>query len=178
MFDIAGVVGLFFIMPVVLGGFTNYFLPLMLGIPDMLYPRINNLSYWLYLLGVFFLLCGVFIEEGIGLGWTLYPTLICVDYHTSVAVDYLTLAVLSLGFSSILNSVNVVGTILATRRKLYSLTKLNLYLWGNLLTSVLLIIVLPILAGGAVMLICDRNLNCCFFDVVGGGDLIMFQHLF
>jgi len=167
-----------FIMPVVLGGFVNYWLPVIIGCPDMLFPRINNLSFWLYFLGVLFVVFGVIIEEGIGLGWTLYPTLICVDFHSSCCVDFCIFAVHLLGVSSIVNSVNVLGTLLCCRKRYYSFVVLSLFIWGVLLTSLLLILCLPILAGGLTMILFDRNFNTCYYDILGGGDLVLFQHLF
>jgi len=167
-----------FIMPVALGGFTNYFLPGLLGLPDMLFARLNNLSYWVYLLGTLFLLMSSLVEEGAGLGWTLYPALSCVDFHSSIAVDIAMFSVHMLGISSLMNSINVIGTILACRRRYFGLNRITLFVWGILLTSALLVIVLPVLAGGVTMILLDRSLNTCFYDVLGGGDLVLFQHLF
>jgi len=167
-----------FIMPVALGGFTNYFLPGLLGLPDMLFARLNNLSYWVYLLGTLFLLLSSLVEEGAGLGWTLYPALSCVDFHSSIAVDIAMFSVHMLGISSLMNSINVIGTILACRRRYFGLNRITLFVWGILLTSALLVIVLPVLAGGVTMILLDRSLNTCFYDVLGGGDLVLFQHLF
>jgi len=167
-----------FIMPLVLGGFTNYWLPIFIGCPDMLFPRMNNLSFWLYFLGVLLCVFSVFVEEGIGLGWTLYPTLLCIDFHSSCAVDFLIFSVHMLGLSSILNSLNVVGTLFACRRRFYFFTFCSLFLIGLLLTSLLLILVLPVLAGAVTLCLLDRNFNTGYFDILGGGDLVLFQHLF
>lgn len=167
-----------FIMPVIMGGFTNYYLPVMVGFPDMLFPRLNNMSFWLFFLGFACVLSGIVSEEGPGTGWTLYPSLICIDFHSSLACDFIIFAVHMLGVSSILNSLNVVGTLFCCRRKYYSFLFWLLFVWGMLLTSLLLIICLPVLAGGVTMLLVDRNFNTSFYDVIGGGDLVMFQHLF
>lgn len=167
-----------FIMPVLLGGFANYFAPLMCGFPDMIFPRLNNISFWLYFLGVVFLLCGFISEEGMGIGWTMYPTLICYDFHSTIACDFTIFSVHLLGVSSILNSLNVVGTLFVCRKKFFSFVFWLLFIWGLMLTSILLILTLPILAGGVTMILLDRNFNTSFFDVVGGGDLVLFQHLF
>lgn len=167
-----------FIMPVLLGGFANYFAPMMCGFPDMIFPRLNNISFWLYFLGVLFLLCGFISEEGMGIGWTMYPTLICYDFHSTIACDLTIFSVHLLGVSSILNSLNVVGTLFVCRKKYFSFIIWLLFIWGLLLTSILLILTLPILAGGVTMVLLDRNFNTSFFDVIGGGDLVLFQHLF
>lgn len=167
-----------FIMPVVLGGILNYWLPLINGFPDMLFPRINNLSFWLYLNGVLYLLIALLLEEGIGVGWTMYPTLICYDFHSGVSCDFLIFSVHLLGISTIINSINIVGTVLAGRRRYFVLWYLNLFVCSVLLTSFLLIICLPVLAGAVTMVLVDRNYNSAFYDVLGGGDLVLFQHLF
>ena len=108
-----------FVMPVILGGYVNYFAPLILGYPDMVFPRLNNMSFWIFVVSVLFVLCGVLSEEGIGVGWTLYPSLICYDFHSSLACDFIVFAVHLLGVSSILNSINVVGTFFVCRRKYF-----------------------------------------------------------
>lgn len=109
-----------FIMPVILGGITNYYAPVMVGFPDMVFPRLNNMSFWFFFLGFACVVSGIVTEEGVGTGWTLYPTLICIDFHSSLACDFIIFAVHMLGISSILNSLNVVGTIFCCRRKYYS----------------------------------------------------------
>lgn len=167
-----------FIMPVFMGGFANYFVPMIMGAPDMLFPRINNCSLLLFLLGFFFVLFGVVLEEGVGVGWTLYPTLICYDFFTCCAVDFLLFAVHFLGISSLLNAFNLMLTVLCGRTKFFVWFFVCLFLWGVVVSSFLLVLCLPVLAGGVTMLLFDRNLNSCFYDFVGGGDLLLFQHLF
>lgn len=174
-----GIVMIFaFIMPVLLGGFTNFYVPIMAGFPDMIFPRLNNSSLWLYIAGVVIFVTGFSTEEGAGVGWTLYPSLICYDFHSSIGVDFVIFSVHLLGISSILNSLNVVGTVFVCRRKYFSVLNFLLFIWGVLFTSFLLVLTLPILAGGVTLVLLDRNFNTSFFDVAGGGDLVMFQHLF
>ena len=108
----------------------------------------------------------------------MYPSLSCNDFHSSVSVDFCMFSVHMLGVSSLMNSINVIGTILVCRRRYYGFNRMTLFIWGLFLTSVLLVIVLPVLAGGVTMILLDRNLNTCFYDVLGGGDLVLFQHLF
>ncbi|ESL04766.1 cytochrome c oxidase subunit I (mitochondrion) [Trypanosoma rangeli SC58] len=167
-----------FIMPVVLGGLINYFAPVIVGFPDMVFPRLNNMSFWMFMGGFGCLVSGFLTEEGMGVGWTLYPTLICIDFHSSLACDFVIFSVHFLGISSILNSINFIGTIFCCRRKYFSFLVWTLFIWGTLVTSVLLLLTLPVLAGGVTLLLCDRNFNTSFYDVVGGGDLVLFQHLF
>lgn len=138
----------------------------MLGVPDMLFARLNKRG-----------IGGGKLRRG-GLGWTLYPTLLCSDFHSSIAVDFAMFSVHCLGISSILNSINIIGTTLVCRRRYYGFTKVTLFIWGVFLTSVLLVVVLPVLAGAITMVLLDRNINTCFYDVLGGGDLVLFQHLF
>jgi len=130
------------------------------------------------LFGVFLVVFSVFIEEGIGLGWTLYPTLICLDFHSSCAVDFLIFSLHILGLSSIFNSLNIIGTLFACRRRFYFFTFCSLFLLGYLLTSFLLVVSLPVLAGAVTLCLFDRNFNTGYFDVLGGGDVVLFQHLF
>lgn len=148
-----------YIMPIVLGGFTNFYAPLFCGFPDMVYPRLNNTSLWFFLGGCLIFVTGFSTEEGAGLGWTLYPTLICCDFHLGICVDFVIFSVHLLGISSILNSLNVVGTIFVSRRKYFSTLFISLFIWGILLTSFLLILCLPILAGGVTLILFDRNFN-------------------
>nr|DAC80348.1 TPA_asm: cytochrome oxidase subunit I [Leptomonas pyrrhocoris] len=167
-----------FIMPVMMGGLVNYFVPVMAGFPDMVFPRLNNMSFWMYMGGFGCVVSGFLTEEGMGVGWTLYPTLICVDFHSSLACDFAMFAVHLLGVSSILNSINFLGTIFCCRRKFFSFLSWSLFIWGSLITALLLITTLPVLAAGVTLVLCDRNFNTSFYDVVGGGDLVLFQHLF
>lgn len=108
----------------------------------------------------------------------MYPTLICYDFHSGVSCDFLIFAVHVLGLSSLLNSLNIVGSVFAGRRRFYVLWFLNLYVVCVLLTSFLLLLCLPVLAGAVSLCLLDRNYNSAFYDVLGGGDLVLFQHLF
>lgn len=165
-----------FIMPIVLGGYINYFMPIIIGYPDMLFPRLNNISFWNFIFAVIFLVSSILIEEGVGTGWTLYPSLICVDFHPGFSIDIAIFAVHLLGISSILNSLNIIGTFWISRKKFVN--NLNLFLWGSVFTSILLLVFLPVLAGGVTLILLDRNLNTSFFDCCCGGDVVLFQHLF
>lgn len=167
-----------FIMPVIMGGIANYFGPIMLGYPDMVFPRLNNISFWLFFFGFLLLACAFLTEEGIGVGWTLYPSLICIDFHSSLACDFIIFSVHLLGFSSIINSLNILGTFFVAKKKFFSMLYIIMFLWSAIITSILLILCLPVLAGGVTMLLLDRNFNTSFFDVLGGGDLVLFQHIF
>ena len=157
-------------------GLANWMIPLQIGAPDMALPRLNNLSFWILPFAFTLLLSSVFVPGGgPATGWTLYPPLSLQMGDSFLMVAF---AIHMLGISSILGAINVIVTIMNMRAPGMTLLRMPLFVWGWLITAYLLIAVMPVLAGAVTMLITDQQFGTTFFTAAGGGDPVMFQHLF
>ena len=157
-------------------GLANWMVPMMVGAPDMALPRMNNWSFWLLPFAFTLLLGTLFMDSGgPASGWTLYPPL---SLQTGDSFAFVIFAIHIMGISSIMGAINIIATIMNMRAPGMNYLKMPLFVWTWLITAFLLIAVMPVLAGAVTMLLTDRFFDTSFFNAAGGGDPVMFQHIF
>nr|YP_007183148.1 cytochrome c oxidase subunit I [Paratenuisentis ambiguus]CCA94479.2 cytochrome oxidase subunit 1 [Paratenuisentis ambiguus] len=168
----------FLVMPLFMGGLGNLLTPLMMGVSDMAFPRLNNISVLMVYLSLGLYMFSM-LKEGLSPGWTFYPPLSSSVFSPDVSVDISIFSLHLLGVSSILNSINILSTVyMGLSSNSMSLEMTPLFVWSLSVTSVLVVITIPVLAAALAMLLLDRSLNSSFFDPAGAGGLVLYQHLF
>jgi cytochrome c oxidase subunit 1 len=180
LFTIHGTTMIFLVVVPILAGFGNYLVPLMIGAKDMAFPRLNALSYWLFLFGGITLYMSFLAKGGpASASWTMYPPLSEKDFSPGHGVDLWILSLHLLTIASLIGAINFVVTIVNMRTAGMSWMRMPLFIWSIATYAILLILVLPVLSGGLTLLLIDRNFaGAHFFKPGSGGSAVLFQHVF
>nr|YP_009918665.1 Cox1 [Metschnikowia colocasiae]QMJ95701.1 Cox1 [Metschnikowia colocasiae] len=167
-----------FVMPVLMGAFMNFFLPITMGAVDMAFARLNNMSFWCLPPALVCMIASVLIEQGPGVGQNCYPPLSSINAHSGPSVDLAIFALHLTSISSLLGAMNFMVTFLNMRTIGLHMVNAPLFVWSIFFTAMLLLLSLPVLTAGITTLTMDRNFNTGFYEVAAGGDPVLYQHLF
>nr|QNS23227.1 Cox1 [Metschnikowia orientalis] len=167
-----------FVMPVLMGAFMNFFLPMMMGAVDMAFARLNNISFWCLPPALVCIMASVLMENGAGTGGTVYPPLSSINAHSGPSVDLAIFALHLTSMSSLLGAMNFMVTFLNMRTMGLHMMNAPLFVWAIFFTAMLLLLSLPVLTAGVTLTTMDRNFNTGFYEVAAGGDPVTYQHLF
>jgi cytochrome c oxidase subunit I+III len=178
LFSTHGVTMMFLFAMPVMSGFGNYFVPLMIGARDMAFPRLNAFGYWVLLAGGIFMYSSFLVGKAPNAGWFSYVPLADGEYTPGVNIDYYALGLLMLGISSTGGAINFIVTILKLRAPGMTLNRIPIFVWGELAMALQIVFALPALSLASVMLVLDRTFDFHFYDTAGGGDPLLWQHLF
>ncbi len=179
LFSIHGVTMIFlWIIPVLVGGFGNYFLPLRIGAKDMSFPRLNALSYWLYVSAGSLFWIGFLLKDQAALGWTGYVPLSQRVGTPGFGADLWIMGFHLVGISSILGGVNFLVTVIKERAPGVKFSNLSLFVWSQIVTAFLIVMATPVIGTVLTLVFFDRNFGTTFFIPAGGGDPVLYQHLF
>jgi cytochrome c oxidase subunit 1 len=179
VFTMHGSVMLFLFIGPFAFGLANYLVPLQVGAKDMAFPRLNALSYWCYLFGGLTMMAGFLTSSGAAdFGWTGYAPMSAISRTPGVGVDLWIVALVLTGLSGVLTAVNILATVLAMRAPGMSMFRMPIFTWNMTVTSVLVLIAFPVLTAATAMLFADRHFGAHVFDPAGGGQPIIWQHLF
>ena len=178
MFTMHASVMIFWVIIPFLAGFGNYIVPLQIGAPDMAYPRINALSFWMIPFAGMIAISGFFLGGAADAGWTAYPPISSIKYSPGPGMNLWIMAVILVGTSSILGAINFLVTIFRMRAPGMTLFRMPIMVWTIIVTSVLVLMATPVLTSALIMLFVDRNFGGSFFDPTTGGSAILWQNIF
>jgi cytochrome c oxidase subunit 1 len=171
----------FAVMPLLVGVYANFLIPLKIGAPDMAFPRLNMMSFWIFVLSGVVMLVSLFVEGGAAAaGWTAYAPLSAVPDYTGVSTgqQLWIISIILFGASSLLGSVNYITTVVNMRAPGMTLFRMPLSIWSLFITAILALLAVPVLAGAVIMLLFDQTIGTTFFLPENGGRPLLWQHLF
>jgi len=178
LFSMHGVTMMFLVATPILSGFGNYFVPLMIGARDMAFPRLNAFGYWVFLAAGVFLNSAFLVGQAPDDGWFTSLPLASEQFTPTLAIDFYALGLIFIGISTTAGAINFIVTILKLRAPGMTLNRIPIFVWGELAFALTVVFALPVLTVANVFLELERKFGFHFFDADGGGDPVLWQHLF